>query len=135
MLSFVFGLFLAYGSMQEKDGVVYRFQRTVPLVGSIVGYQSVIERVVKALADHGIYIHIETTDTSYGGKIVLSSDDHELLVQVVKRFGEDVESTSIASLQRMTFCKTELVTFLEHNEAPRAFVEHIRDSVLKLLTK
>jgi hypothetical protein len=135
LISFLFGLVLAYGKIDREDEVMHTIHMSIPLVGSIAQRVYLINHVVEALAGVGIYIQTSIQDQHHGQVMQLMITDWEALCIVRQRLAESFGITSASKYTTYVSIKDELLQFLQTETNNQQFLEKIEFGVVKLLRK
>lgn len=109
LLSFLLGLVVVYGTLDIQDGILHTIHMRIPLVGSIVQHQSLIEYMVAALRDKGMYIHIDVQNQKYGQTIQCKITDWEILALLTHRLAETYHIVQVSKYSTYQNMKSDLM--------------------------
>ena len=133
--SFLFGLVLVYGELEADEGVLHSIRLPIPLVGSLVGLQEQLEKILVLLEKEGVFFQMRTQTTQLGQLLELTIQDRELLQQFTYWLAPVYGEITVSRVQAKEKLQASLFSFVEEQQGSHELLPQIQDSVLKMLRK
>ena len=135
ILSFLFGVSVAYGQLHEVAGELRHCKINIPLLWSILPLESVFTWIQECLRDHGVYIKLDKYEQNHGHGLQISIDDWEVLFHLVKWWKPVHEFGGMWGKEKNNHLKDDLLAFAQEQGAGKEISEDIEYSVLKIVKK
>lgn len=134
LYSFMFWLFLGYGSFVGDESTMHHATIKIPMVGTIPACEEVLTKVVQSLSDHGVMIRSSYSSHGAYQTLEIGVYDWELLFHFHKWTTALTQYTTVAKREKIKVTKAELLEFLDQVHAPKECIKVVSRSVLKLHT-
>lgn len=135
-LSFFFGLSLAFGNWELREGDLKAVKIHVPLFGQYVEHRELFDMKIDHLQKQGLFLQSDVQERPDGLTYQIVVSDYEVL-QIWANMYEKIENIEkISKYEQMLEAKTRLMEHLKHSDgANEQKLADLDWAMVKLLTK